>query len=169
MRVSTTIHPHSTEGEPEALSPESSYLPKVNAIKGGPGCPEGISWARPQDPSPHPSPGPWPSLCLCNWTLSLPFPCKHAEDVPKPSGCWRERLLGCNSMLKSWVASQPRRTLHQSALFKHTGRRLSGLKQASVVRPLKPVGDQSTNQYESSFLEEVATLPRGLEVIFCCN
>lgn len=89
--------------------------------------------------------------------------------MPKPSGCWREQLLGCNSTLKSWVASSPSRTLHQSALFKHTGRRLSGLNQASVVLPLKPVGDQSTNQYESSFLEEVATLPRGLEVIFCCN
>lgn len=78
-------------------------------------------------------------------------------------------LRGCSSRLKSWAASRPSLTLHQSALFKHTGRRLSGPKQASVVLPLKPVGDQSTNQYESSFLEEVATPCRGLEVIFCCN
>lgn len=31
--------------------------------------------------------------------------------------------------------------------------------------PFKPVGDQSTNQYESAFQEEVAALCRGLEVI----
>lgn len=169
MRLSTTIHPHLTEGEPGALCTGGSCLPKVKAIRWP--CKHFLALPTgPSHPCPHhPSPGPWPSLCLCNWTLSLPSPYKHAEEVPKPSGCWRERLLRWSSMLKSWVASWPSRTLHQSALFKYTGRRLSGLKQASAVLPLKPVGDQSTNQYESSFLEEVAILRRSLEVIFCCN
>lgn len=104
--------------------------------------------------------------------LFLYLPCANTRKMCQSHRDARggeARLGGCSSTLKSWAASRPSRTLHQSALFKHTGRRLSGLKQASAVLPLEPVGDQSTNQYESSFLEEAATPCCGLEVIVCCN
>lgn len=143
-------------------------MSKVSGIREGAGGTVRISWLRHQDPSLPPitrvTAKSLPLQPDPSFTCPVQTRGRCAKAIGLPGG-----LRGCSSRLKSWAASRPSLTLHQSALFKHTGRRLSGPKQASVVLPLKPVGDQSTNQYESSFLEEVATPCRGLEVIFCCN
>lgn len=115
-------------------------------------------WPCHQDPSPTPIPKAM-AESLPRYLGSLPPPPTTTTNARRV--CWSHAAAAGNH--RSNGVSDKRAGLlpgqvqgRVNLLFKQASGRLSGFKQASAVLPFEPVGDHSTDQYESSFLEEVA-------------